>query len=264
MRLRYEERIFAFIDILGFKEKIINTTHEDTGVEKETETDEIDKLYDNVFKLKNELFGNTDNFVINREVGYFSDSIAISYLLKEEAGILHVLAGITLFFISILHDGYLIRGAITYGKLHHSGNKLFGPAMLTAYDMERKLAFYPRIVIEKNIIDIAEKYSAYSNVLRKIVKKDFDGLYYLDYFGAIDHIFGGSQGFLSYFQSYKRSMDKLHQKIEKDLSIKSKYLWLKEKYNAALRKSKKIYYNEKTKIECFDLFEFLENEIEIY
>ena len=158
--MRYEKRILAFIDILGFSEEIKNSVDKNTGKEIEPKTEKIDKLFEKVLAIDKKEYKFIEDNVKSKKVSHFSDSVTISYLLEEEAGIFHILSDILYFCISIFHDGYLIRGAITYGDLHHSESKLYGPAMLAAYDMEKKLAFYPRVVFENKIMDIAKEYPA--------------------------------------------------------------------------------------------------------
>ena len=264
----YENRILAYLDILGFKETIIGSINKTTGEEIEQETDKINKLFENVLELYKK-YDHIDCNINSKKISHFSDSIVISYSIEEEAGVFHILSNILFFCASIISDGYLIRGAITYGKLYHSENKLFGPAMLSVYDMEKKLAFYPRIIFEKEIIALAEKYPArfpskteQSKIIKKMIKKDNDGLYYLDYFNTIDYILGASEGLIAYLISFKDKIIELEKKIE-DNSIKSKYLWLKEKYNIALKNVKIKYLNEKINIENKILYDFVKNEVYI-
>jgi len=266
--MRYEKRILAFVDILAFSEEIKSTIDKNTGEEIELKTEKINQLFEKVLAINKKKYFQ-DN-VKSKKLSHFSDSVAISYLLGEEAGILHVLFDIMYFCISAFQDGFLIRGAITYGDLHHSDNKLYGPAMLTAYDMEKKLAFYPRVVFEKKIMDIVNENlvkwpSKFDQlvILKKIIEKDFDGLYYLNYFNSIDFIFGATEGFLVFFKLFREKIIEMQKKIENDNSIKSKYLWLREKYYIALKNSTRKYLKPKIKLEFPKLYNFLKDEADI-
>ncbi len=57
----------------------------------------------------------------------------------------------------LIYRGILCRGAITYGKLIHTDEVLFGPALTEAYILETKVALYPRVILHKDIIDLAGK-----------------------------------------------------------------------------------------------------------
>lgn len=54
--------------------------------------------------------------------------------------------------ISLLRAGYLIRGAVVLGLLYHSDNVIFGPALLTAVEMEERESFYPRILVSDSAV----------------------------------------------------------------------------------------------------------------
>jgi len=264
--MNYEERVLAYFDILGFSALIRDTIDKGTKEENVQKTDRINTLFDKAqeLKLKNKY---TDNNVSSRKVSFFSDSFVISYLQEEAAGIFNLLTDILFFCITILQEGYLIRGAIKEGKLHHCENSLYGPAMLDAHNMEEKIAFYPRIIFEKKIINIAEKHlakhiskSVQLKAINSLVQKDFDGLYYLDYFSSIDYFFGKTEELSFFLKLFKKKIIELQKEIDNDISIKSKYLWLKEKYNEALKEFKRKYLKEKIKNECRGLYDFLINE----
>jgi hypothetical protein len=46
-----------------------------------------------------------------------------------------------------LRIGFLIRGGVTIGKLYHSRGVAFGPALVTAVEVESRVAVYPRVVL---------------------------------------------------------------------------------------------------------------------
>jgi hypothetical protein len=161
--MNYQERVVAYIDILGFSEKIKNTIDKNTKEEIEPKTNKINNFFENIFETKRKIF-QINNIESSRMISNFSDSVVISYLLEEDEGIFHLFTDLLFLCITVILDGYLNRGAISSGKFHHSENnesiiKLYGPAMLSAYDMGENIAFYPRIVFEKEIFAIAEKYS---------------------------------------------------------------------------------------------------------
>jgi hypothetical protein len=51
----------------------------------------------------------------------------------------------------ITNAGFLVRGAITVGPLVHDVDVIYGPALIAAYELERDIAVYPRIVVEENV-----------------------------------------------------------------------------------------------------------------
>jgi hypothetical protein len=61
-------------------------------------------------------------------------------------------AGIRL-IVDLLHMGFLTRGAIVVGDLFHRDNVIFGPALLEAYQIESREAFYPRIIVSNKALE---------------------------------------------------------------------------------------------------------------
>ena len=239
--MRYNERVIAYIDIIGFSAVINNTINENEEVEVVTE--KIFNILDDINELDKTLTP-----ISSKVVSHFSDCAAISYLKEEKGGIFNILSDILFLSCGILQKGFLFRGAITCGKLFHTKEKLFGPAMLCAVNMEKNLAIYPRIILDKKILTIAEEYSTKKQlkvIEKTVLKKDFDGLYYLNYFDAINYIVGQEYGILSYFRPLRENIIDLQKKAENDISVRGKYLWLRNKYNDVLKKYISEYKNEK-------------------
>jgi hypothetical protein len=260
----YYEKILAYIDILGFSSAIKKTINENEEVEAETE--KIFNLLEDIKNLNKDEDKASVTPISRKVVSNFSDSVAISYLKEEKAGVFHILIDILFLSCDILRKGYLFRGAITCGKLYHKQEKIFGPAMITAVNMEKKLAIYPRIILDEEIIAIAKENPAeypsekeQLRVINNFLSKDFDGLYYLNYFDAIDHIVTKEYGIPLYFKPLRKIIMEYQNEAEKDMSIKSKYLWLKEKYNNVLEKYKKAFNNEKTQDKYPDSYKYIKS-----
>jgi hypothetical protein len=235
----YEERVLAYIDILGFKDTVKNTIDEKTGIEIPYNTERINSLLDEehlCLNVKEYFLGEAK--IVGKVISQFSDTIVVSYL--KESAIHHILLDVYLLCTMALEKGFLFRGAIVCGKVFHTKRKIFGPALIKAYKMENSMAIFPRIVIDEDILDIAKgSYSKYSNPdaeynnMMKFVFKDFDGIYFINY---IDKLYTGvdcgSKGEQEHLRWLCENIKELEIKIDMDYSIK--YLWLKEKYNLAL------------------------------
>ena len=176
----YEQRIVAFIDVLGFSELV----------------NKLDQ-YEYVFDLVN------DNFMLEQfikdeqkkklydtiEVTCFSDSIVISSELSQNLTLSSFLAVIHKLMINMFKKRIPVRGGITYGNLYHKGQIVFGPAMVKAYKLENKSAIYPRIILEeKDYNDILNSIhdSTFNGkrYIKNLLKRDSDGFYYFNYFNS--------------------------------------------------------------------------------
>lgn len=142
----YEERIVAFLDILGFKNIIDKTAN---SVEESSKVLEILKSFEKIKESNNEC----EKEFFGREVSFFSDSIVISYPLTTEGGLYHIMMDLIHIQLESFFSNILFRGGIAIGKLYHKGNIVFGPGMIEAYNLECKIAKDPRIVINFDTIE---------------------------------------------------------------------------------------------------------------
>jgi hypothetical protein len=260
----YEDRVLAFIDILGFSTPVTDTVKEE--VENEQKTKNIFNLLEGVQEhIKSKGISFDGAFNNSKIVNQFSDSIIISYLKTEKSGIFFILLDILFLCASVLQKGFLLRGAIVCGKLYHTETKIFGPALVKAYEMERELAIYPRIIFDEKILKIAKNYprEGYKKnmefkKIEEMIIKDFDGLFYINYLDLAKPNFIDTDGMIpEYLESLRKIIESIEN--EEDISIKQKYLWLKEKYNILLTEYKKRYNNDKTKIKFPNLYEYIKN-----
>jgi len=257
----YEDRILAFLDILGFSE-FIGTTIKDNK-EDESKTKMIDNFFEETQEMINKKY-HSENILSNtKSASHFSDSIVISYLVTEESGVFHLLADVLFLCVTALQKNFLLRGTIVQGKLYHKENRIFGPALITAAKMEKNMAIFPRIIFDDTILKIAEDFPAkwpsekeQLRVIKKLILRDFDGLNFINYFDGINYVVGDNYGILVYLKALRNIIIKLREEMSDDLNLKSKYLWLKEKYNTVLNKYKKK--NSKNKTESLELSEYLE------
>jgi hypothetical protein len=178
----YTTRIVAFIDILGWREIVANSLKEPGRA-----STILESLLRSVFEgLK--IQGGFKSW--DYQAAAFSDSIIIS--VNGEAGsigvILHVVEHMT---NAALLNGWLLRGGITYGPMFHSGPIAFGPALTEAYELESRLAIYPRIIVDDELAmqingALIAQFSSESECWTlENFRQDFDGVWYFDYFRGI-------------------------------------------------------------------------------
>ena len=249
--VKYEERLVAFIDILGFKEIV---------KQSEKEPSKVELLYSVLNYLKNwEISKNWDlklveieedaqkrgveNFDIRGKTNStsFSDSIVVSVKvdnnLNEMASTLIVnLANIGAI---LFEQGILFRGGLTIGNIIHNENgTVFGQGLIDAYKLESSFAKYPRIILSDKLI----------SKLNYPITTKRDRYPYHQY---IDRFEDGCVGFhqMQYYQvmeSWEKmttekltiSLDKIRKVIIKGLDdsfekpdVFEKYNWLKKQYH---------------------------------
>ena len=188
----YENKIVIFIDILGTKSLVEKTvTDDETLSSLVTVLDGIPEMLKHISKQHNQLYARffREDINLNIQTSHFSDSYVISFSVTQE-NLFHSSGLITDFLQAIterfLRLKILLRGGVTYGKVIHTDNVLFGPAMVEAYALESKLAHYPRIIFSESImkhisncLTPTEDFDSVVTITR--LKKDQDGFYFYNY-----------------------------------------------------------------------------------
>jgi hypothetical protein len=133
----YEDRLLAFLDILGFSNLIKGSVNQRSLARK---------LLD-LFTSLNRLFSHfiSDDFAIT----LFSDTVCISS--RNPLNVVSFCCGLSAVVTSFLGLGYPVRGAVSRDLLYHNGNTIFGPCLVRAYNLEHRLAFFPRIIIDPKL-----------------------------------------------------------------------------------------------------------------
>ena len=213
LKTEIKELYVAFIDILGYKDKIKRCVDlHDVGIL-------------NCILNKNKKDAKRDLIIF-----YFSDCM---YIIGNDINkILELIAFIQIQLLDASEiqitaekqsykDINLVRGGITKGEIlvNEQLNILLGSAVNKAYELESMEAKYPRIILDTAI--------SWDNVLEQYIKKDRDGVMYFDFIQYLqkheNYKFDKKkkQRFIEFIQEYKKK--------SKDDKIKEKYRWF-EKY----------------------------------
>lgn len=231
--LIYEERVCLFLDILGFSEHVNQSTDRE-NVEITSKAQEISELL-NLLPLKMLSVGTGNR---DRKITQFSDSIVVSFQLSDENAFIELLDDIMQIIVNFIVKGYLVRGGISYGKLFHKKNIVFGPAMITAYELESKIAIYPRVIFDKELVDTLIKNgdTALKSLLMNNVeseffwKEDFDGKYYLNFLKGSEY-YMDKNDFYNHFLRKLREFIVTALKNRSSQTVRTKYGWLRTKFN---------------------------------
>lgn len=251
--MNYQERIVLFIDILGFKD-LLNDTVDKEGNEIQSGIDKVTEAYDSIRDVwdldkvdsKHKFLKRTSKQT--KRITIFSDCIVISFSAKEKSEIFYTLLEVKWMILRLIYKGILCRGAITYGKLVHTDKFLFGPALVEAYILESKAANYPRVILDRSIIELAGEARVDNHTpeeemeyVESLLEKDLDGMYYIDYFAkAQDELDDPQYDFPNYIQllgnKIRSGMNSSKHPNKADIRVK--YIWMKEKYNRMVEMSK--------------------------
>jgi hypothetical protein len=226
----YQRRLILFIDFLGFKEVVASTENDPDALAR------LVSAMDDIGRL-----GEASIFRSQR-VTQFSDSVVMSYRVTEPSGVFWMMNAIALTIISLAERGFLLRGAVTVGDLHHTSRHVVGPAMVRAYEMESREARYPRVIIDPAVIQHARRRRNEDHTpddeegyVRSFMAEDADGRLFIDYisWNAVVAVAGADDlGYPEYLATLSRLLrDGLG---HEDPRVAEKYLWLHPRYLAVL------------------------------
>ena len=176
----YSDCFVAYLDILGFKERVKGTKKSPESLNTLIEALQINSKFTGT--------KNTSDGKLDIKRFFFSDSFV--FMLKEKEDDLHHLFIIIRYLQDRLWESKLcLRGAITRGKMYwpkKEENILLGPAMIKAHGLESKVAIYPRIIVSQELHEYIEneKIKTWSEngdtPLLYFIKEDKDGVYFFD------------------------------------------------------------------------------------
>ena len=184
--IKYSEKIFAFLDILGF-ERIVNESKSNPKL--------ISTIRSMLARSKQIAESNlnaklTVLQVNSSEYTYrtFSDTSTISgpYISHDDMSFLSMWI---MFYQYLMwkEERTFVRGTIVYGDIYEDKDVIFGPALIDAYHLETSKASWPRVLVGKSLLNkITDTERARD--FYEFLRQDDDSLVYLDYLREIFHL----------------------------------------------------------------------------
>jgi hypothetical protein len=184
--VEYKKCFIAFLDILGFKSKVIESR------------DRVDKLRILIDSLKicgrfssgGKNAGDTSGSLrtIDIRSRFFSDTI-VFFLQTNEDDIAQLFLVIRYLQDRLWEKGICLRGAITIGDMYWpsvNNDITVGPGLIEAYELETEVAIYPRIIVSEKLFSYINSRQIQSypfgqiEELKNFIRQDKDGVRFLD------------------------------------------------------------------------------------
>lgn len=230
--LQYKLTIVTYLDIIGFRELIISKSPNFISrairrLQEETKSD-----YGKEYK---------SNYVPFSDLVIHTLPVETDANKKYRIGPVHdrILHVCTAQAVLISDEGLLLRGAITLGGMERSYGVIFGPALIAAYELERKKPHLPCVVIESQMLSALKtnpilrrhEYTDEAKYLRDLTRKDEkQNFVFADYLGAMQTQVEASD--YSYFmRRHKLFIEKRLSLYKRKPRILSKYEWLRQYHN---------------------------------
>lgn len=117
---------------------------------------------------------------------FFSDTLVMVDPISEKMRTHLTLVGLAVqaswIQVNLAAAGFFVRGALTLGKAHLEDALLFGPALVEAYELERKAAVNPRILLSPIAVKaMKEGMAAEGQEEGGYFRVEQDGTVFIDY-----------------------------------------------------------------------------------
>lgn len=237
--LSYTPHLVTYVDILGFRE-LVHKQHPNfisriiRRVIETTKPDEVDK------KENEENYVNFSDLIVHTVPINSRSNVTYpsGVVYSEILGLVHAQA-------ELIDEGLLIRGAVTIGDIERSYRVIFGPGLISAYDLEQKSARFPRIIVDaallratkKNrLLRFHDKPKDEMKYISALVQKDDDGVAFIDYLGGMQDEFREPDHYVSFLDNHKKLISKGLSDFAGNRKILRKYRWLRKYHNRVIRK----------------------------
>ena len=202
-RRRYERRLVAFVDILGFKNLIGRTLQNPLAFEltyslletlsrrrhdwdASEMVDASEAIAMGFVADEQEHEAMVAKLRARNRVIAFSDNIVLSAPF-DWGGVSFVLAAASTLSLELLRGGVLARGGIAEGLLVHEDNLVFGPGLIRAWEIESKTAQFPRVVLdsvaENRMMEMIPEDPSIAAVVGNLLRTDGDQMTHLHILG---------------------------------------------------------------------------------
>ena len=175
----YERKLVVFLDLLGFGDIILKAGDNPERILRIRDFLQATKsLIERIYQL--------DKYGLKIKSGsfrhyFFSDTVIMTCPYTSYEYLLALFVWVMSYQIELLiKEGVFIRGAIVYDDVFEEKDIIFGPALLNAYNIERKDAVWPRVVVTQSVIDEAFERS-HDNIINHLAKDKINKLKFLDY-----------------------------------------------------------------------------------
>jgi len=251
----YEQRLCAFVDILGFRDLVKRSVKhpalqgriqqplrkfvsELPVWERDNPTDIIEARLkqQGISDSKSKAESLVDKYVATECCLNFSDSLVFSATLNDHA-ITTIVTSLLFLSIRLAEIGKYARATGCLGPLCHEKDLCFGPALIAAYDLERWIAFYPRIVVSTEAHTEIERVNSPSvGSLSPYLREDHDGVQFFHFLGreALD-LCGAfrSEQMVEIRRELSRQLSSSHTEIR----VRPKLIWLARYFKSTLEEA---------------------------
>lgn len=165
---------------------------------------------------------------------FFSDTLVILDPLSKRVPVETSLMGLAVqaawIQVNLAAAGFFLRGALTIGEAHLENNLLFGPALVEAYELERKAAVNPRIVLSEQAANTMKAVmSQFGPEEGGYLRVEQDGSVFIDY---LDILLDDPEDPVPYVEAHRDMVQAKLDEFRANSRLWDKYRWVAEYHDA--------------------------------
>jgi hypothetical protein len=181
----YENRLLAYVDVLGWKTACADYSNLDRIERALAVIHNYSKSYSQSHRKKllaiPQHIGTPNPLFLKVQFAAFSDH----FVFSKPADFGGRIFSVQDVCLELLKLGFLTRGAIVLGDLHHLDNEIFGPALIDAVRIEETEAIFPRIIVADDVVQHCEQLAPLGDDWQHYVIEDPLGRRILNVFGIL-------------------------------------------------------------------------------
>jgi|GEM_PF-1165401 len=213
-QVRYENRVFAFLDILGWS-KLIEDSRKGRIAMRRLAGFQLHMRLDQDHQVESP-------DPLGKCMTHFSDSVVLSWLPPSgRKAFNRILFELAEWIWNLFLNGFLVRGGLVQGKVFHRPGIVFGPALVDAYYLESKTAIHPRVLVSPSLV---------REPTPPLARRDRDGLFFVDFMALCR----GRDWCDDFLGQVRRFLIAEHAR-QVDARVRAKYEWMIEYFNSLLR-----------------------------
>lgn len=235
---QYDPTLLTYFDVLGFREMV-----------KALDADSISEILGRFNRLSNPGVAESQHW--GQKIHSFSDLAVRTVPIRKrenmpsEQGLLYwELLDLAFIQAELIEKEILIRGAMTVGNICMERGLIFGPALIRAYELESKVAIYPRIVIDGTVFerldDTAELRMQSADqraALQGVLTQDGDNVWFVDYLKVKDQeMISDRLGYLKYLLRHREVLAKFLSSDTVLSGVSAKHGWIVHYHNLTVAK----------------------------
>jgi hypothetical protein len=235
----YQKAIVTFLDILGFADVVRKRDHAAVS----TILDSLEQFTvpeaEEEPAYEPEVIAFSDSIVRVRKIATKTNSIyPFGLLFNEILDLVHAQG-------MLIDAEVFLRGGIAFGDISMLGKRVFGPALVSTYELESKYAQYPRIIVSPSLFHelkvnpllVAAHHDSDTEIsfIRDMLRQGDDGMWFIDYGRAIERELDEPEMYPFFLKKHRALIVRRARQFKSSGGVLAKYLWLANYHNRLVR-----------------------------